>query len=52
MNKFYANLTTAMQNMSDATQESKVFKDQMSSLTGNLTQLNKVYGNMLAAMKG
>jgi len=51
MNKFYANLTGAMQNMSDATQESKVFKDQMSSLTGNLTQLNKVYGNMLAAMK-
>jgi gliding motility-associated protein GldL len=52
MNKFYANLTTAMQNMSDATQESKTFKEQMSSLTGNLTQLNKVYGNMLSAMKG
>ena len=52
MNKFYANLTTAMESMSDASKESQMFKDQMKSLTTNLTQLNKVYGNMLSAMKG
>jgi gliding motility-associated protein GldL len=52
MNKFYSNLTVAMESMSDASKESKVFKDQMSSLTNNLSQLNKVYGNMLSAMKG
>lgn len=52
MNKFYGNLTSAMQNMSDASKESQVFKDQMGKLTSNLTNLNKVYGNMLTAMKG
>jgi gliding motility-associated protein GldL len=52
MNKFYSNLTVAMESMSDASKESKLFKDQMSQLTTNLTTLNKVYGNMLTAMKG
>jgi len=52
MNKFYSNLTTAMESMSEASKESTVFRDQMKSLTGNLTQLNKIYGNMLSAMKG
>ncbi|MCS7005238.1 MAG: gliding motility protein GldL [Cytophagales bacterium] len=52
MNKFYANLTVAMESMSEASKESALFKEQMSKLTTNLTNLNKVYGNMLAAMKG
>lgn len=52
MNKFYTNLTVAMESMSDASKESHVFKEQMSKLTTNLTSLNKVYGNMLTAMKG
>lgn len=52
MNKFYSNLTTAMDSMADASKESKLFKDQMSQLTSNLSSLNKVYGNMLTAMKG
>ncbi len=52
MNKFYSNLTVAMESMSDASKESKLFKEQMSKLTTNLTSLNKVYGNMLTAMKG
>ncbi len=51
MNKFYLNLTNAMENMSDASKESAQFKNQVADLTTNLTQLNKVYGNMLAAMK-
>ncbi|WP_448520130.1 type IX secretion system motor protein PorL/GldL [Rhodoflexus sp.] len=52
MNKFYGNLTVAMESMADASKESQLFKDQMSKLTTNLTSLNKVYGNMLTAMKG
>lgn len=52
MNKFYSNLTVAMESMSQASKESDAFKNQMSKLTTNLTSLNKVYGNMLSAMKG
>ena len=52
MNKFYSNLTTAMEGMADASRESQNFKNQMSQLTTNLSSLNKVYGNMLTAMKG
>jgi len=52
MNKFYSNLTSAMENMADASKESEQFKSQMGKLTTNITSLNKVYGNMLAAMKG
>lgn len=52
MNKFYSNLTVAMESMSDASKESEVFKKQMQGLTTNLTALNNVYGKMLTAMKG
>jgi gliding motility-associated protein GldL len=52
LNKFYGNLTTAMESMADASKESQAFKEQMTKLTGNITSLNKIYGNMLTAMKG
>lgn len=52
MNKFYSTLAVAMESMSDASKESQQFKTQMTQLTSNLTTLNKVYGNMLTAMKG
>lgn len=52
MNAFYGNLTTAMENMADATKESQQFKAEMSKLTTNITALNHIYGNMLTAMKG
>lgn len=52
MNKFYGNLTVAMESMADASKESQLFKEQISKLTANLTALNKIYGNMLTAMKG
>lgn len=52
MNKFYANISTAMDSMAEASQQSEQFKSQLSTLTGNLTRLNSVYGNMLNAMKG
>jgi hypothetical protein len=41
-----------MESMADASKESQLFKEQMSKLTTNITTLNKVYGNMLTAMKG
>lgn len=52
MNKFYANLSSAMENMSEASKDTDQFKQQLASLSSNLTQLNNVYGNMLSAMKG
>ena len=52
MNAFYGNLSSAMDNMADATKESQQFKTEMAKLTGNITSLNSVYGNMLSAMRG
>lgn len=52
MNKFYSNLSSAMENMSEASKDTDVFKHQLAALSSNLTQLNSVYGNMLSAMKG
>lgn len=52
MNAFYGNLSTAMENMADATKESQQFKSEITKLTGNITSLNSVYGNMLTAMRG
>ncbi|QHT69018.1 gliding motility protein GldL [Rhodocytophaga rosea] len=52
MNAFYGNLTSAMQNMSDASKDTEQFKGELSKLTTNLTSLNRVYGSMLSAMKG
>ena len=52
MNKFYSNLSSAMENMSEASKDTDQFKKQLSALSSNLTQLNSVYGNMLSAMKG
>ena len=52
MNKFYGNLSAAMENMSEASKDTDAFKKNLAGLTANLTQLNSVYGNMLTAMKG
>jgi gliding motility-associated protein GldL len=52
MNTFYGNLTTAMENMADASKDTQQFKQELSKLTTNLTSLNNVYGSMLSAMKG
>jgi len=38
--------------MADASKDTEAFKGELSKLTGNLNNLNKVYGNMLTAMKG
>lgn len=52
MNKFYGNLSSAMENMMDAGKDTAQMKQEISKLTANLTSLNTVYGNMLTAMKG
>ena len=52
MNKFYGNLSSAMESMVDASKDANQFKNEMARLTANLTTLNNVYGNMLSAMKG
>jgi gliding motility-associated protein GldL len=52
MNAFYGNLTSAMENMSDASRDAQQFKNEMAKLTGNLASLNTVYGSMLTAMRG
>jgi gliding motility-associated protein GldL len=51
MNKFYSNLSSAMENMTEATKDTQQFKVEMGKLTGNLVSLNNVYGGMLSAMK-
>ncbi|MGN6645502.1 MAG: gliding motility protein GldL [Cytophaga sp.] len=52
MNKFYANLSSAMENMADASRDTQAFKEELGKLSKNLTSLNGVYGNMLTAMRG
>ena len=52
MNKFYSNLASAMENMTEANKDTQQFRSEMSKLNGNLTSLNNVYGGMLSAMKG
>jgi gliding motility-associated protein GldL len=52
MNKFYGNLTMAMENLTDASKDTEQFKEEVSRLTHNLHSLNTVYGNMLTAMRG
>lgn len=51
MNKFYGNLSVAMENLTDASKDTEQFKEEVSRLTHNLHSLNTVYGNMLTAMK-
>ena len=52
MNKFYGNLSSAMENMTDASKDTAKMKQEIGKLTANLTQMNTVYGNMLTEMKG
>ena len=51
MNKFYGTLSQAMENMANASKDTEQFKDEVGKLTINLNSLNRVYGNMLNAMR-
>lgn len=52
LNKFYSNMTVAMQGLSEAGKETEAFKNELAKLNQNVSSLNKIYGGMLSAMKG
>lgn len=51
MNKFFGNLNSAAQALSETANDATKYKDNLAQLNKNLTSLNAVYGNMLSAMK-
>ncbi len=52
LNKFYSNLSGALESMAEAGKETTAFQGELNKLTSNIASLNKVYGNMLTAMRG
>ncbi|UXP33757.1 gliding motility protein GldL [Reichenbachiella agarivorans] len=52
MNKFYSNVTSAMEGMAEAAKDTENFRSGMTKLNTNITSLNSIYGNMLSAMRG
>lgn len=48
--KFQAQVTDMMKNLSDSAEDTRLYKENMAMLSKNLTDLNAVYGNMLKAM--
>jgi len=48
--KFQAQVTEMMANLSASAEDTKLYKENMAMLSKNLTDLNNVYGNMLKAM--
>jgi gliding motility-associated protein GldL len=52
MNGFYSNLVNASQAMQGSADDAKKTQEQIALLARNLSNLNNVYGNMLAAMQG
>jgi gliding motility-associated protein GldL len=52
LNKFYSNITGALESMAEAGKETTAFQAELNKLTSNIASLNRVYGNMLTAMKG
>jgi gliding motility-associated protein GldL len=48
--KFQGQVTEMMQNLSDSAEDTRLYKENMATLTRNLSDLNQVYGNMLKAM--
>jgi gliding motility-associated protein GldL len=52
MNNFYSNLVTASETMQGSVDDAKKAQQQIATLANNLSNLNRVYGNMLSAMQG
>lgn len=52
LNKFYTNVSTAMEGIAEAGKETEAFKNELAKLNQNVSSLNKIYGGMLTAMKG
>jgi gliding motility-associated protein GldL len=51
MNKFFGNLNAAAGALSETANDAVKYKENLGALNKNLSSLNAVYGNMLAAMK-
>jgi gliding motility-associated protein GldL len=49
-NKFYEGLTDLMKNLNDSVEDTRKYRQEMATLSSNLSALNTVYGNMLSAM--
>lgn len=52
LNKFYSNMTSALDGLNEAGKETEAFKNELAKLNANVSSLNKIYGGMLSAMKG
>ncbi|WP_339923110.1 gliding motility protein GldL [uncultured Cyclobacterium sp.] len=52
INKFYSNISVAMDGIQEAGKETETFKTELAKLNKNVHSLNNVYGGMLSAMKG
>ena len=52
MNNFYTKMNDAMASLNESVEDTKLYREQMSSLNRNLTSLNSVYGNVLNAFGG
>lgn len=52
INKFYSNVSAAMEGLNEAGKETETFKTELAKLNNNVSSLNRVYGGMLSAMKG
>lgn len=48
--QFYAGISELMANLQASVDDTKQYKENISELSNNLSALNRVYGNMLAAM--
>ena len=49
MNNFYTRMNDAMASLNESVEDTKLYREQMSSLNRNLTSLNSVYGKVLNA---
>jgi len=49
-NDAFASIGELVRNLSESVEDTKAYKNNISELSQNLTSLNQVYGNMLAAM--
>ncbi len=50
--KFVSILSNAMQNVADSAEDVNVYREELTKLNGNLTDMNKVYGGVVTAMEG
>ena len=52
MNQLQDSIKGVMNDLASSAQDTQIYRENMSMLSKNLTELNTVYGNMLKALKG